>query len=120
MPKFVIQEHHATHLHWDFRLEINGKLKSWAVTKIPSSSKLIKRLAIRVEDHPLGYEKFHGEIKEGYGKGIVKIWDKGTYKLENKKPNKIVFQLKGKKLKGKYVLIKTNYAKNSWLFFRVK
>ena len=122
MPIFVIQRHNARNLHWDFRLEMNGVLKSWAITKIPSKSKSIKRLAIEVPDHPLGYEKFEGKIPEGqYGAGTVKTWDKGTYKLEDKKPNKIVFELKGKKLQGKYVLIKTNYGKNKngWLFFRV-
>ena len=118
---FVIQHHLSRKEHWDFRLEINKKLKSWAVTKIPPKSKNIKRLAIQVEDHPLSYANFEGEIKQGYGKGKVKIWDKGTFKLEDKKPTKIVFNLKGKKLKGRYVLIKTDYgkAKNGWLFFRV-
>ncbi|MFA6023376.1 MAG: DNA polymerase ligase N-terminal domain-containing protein [Candidatus Pacearchaeota archaeon] len=120
MPIFTIQQHHAHKLHWDFRLEMNGKLKSWAITKIPSKSKSIKRLAIQVPDHPFSYRNFEGEIKEGYGKGTVKIWDKGKYKLESKNKDKIVFQLKGKKLIGKYVLIKTNYQKDSWLFFRVE
>jgi DNA ligase D-like protein (predicted 3'-phosphoesterase) len=122
MPTFVIHEHHATHLHWDFRLEMNGKLKSWAIPKIPPRTKNIKRLAIQVEDHALSYGKFEGEIKEGYGKGKVKIWDSGKYKLIDKKPKKIVFELSGKKLKGKYVLIKTNFGKNknkSWLFFKI-
>jgi DNA ligase D-like protein (predicted 3'-phosphoesterase) len=119
-PIFVVQEHHATHLHWDFRLEMRGVLKSWAITKEPSKSKTIKRLAIQVEDHPLSYATFKGKIPEGsYGAGTVKIWDKGTYEPESIKKDKIVFELKGKKLKGKFVLIKTNYAKNSWLFFRV-
>ena len=122
MPKFVIHEHHATHLHWDLRLELDGVLKSWAVPKEPSKEKNVKRLAIQVEDHELTYANFEGEIKEGYGKGKVKIWDKGTFKLENKKPNKIVFEIKGKKLNGKYVLLKTNYGKSSeknWLFFKI-
>lgn len=121
MPIFVIQEHHARHLHWDFRIEINKKLKSWAITKIPPRTKSIKRLAIQVADHPLSYAKFQGKISQGYGKGIVKIWDKGTYRLESKHKDKIVFHLNGKKLKGKYVLIKTSYgkAKNGWLFFKV-
>ena len=121
MPLFVIQEHHATHLHWDFRLEINGKLKSWAVAKSPPAKKGIKRLAIKVPDHPLSYANCEGEIKEGYGKGKVKIWDKGSYKLDGKKPKKIVFELNGKKLKGKYVLIKTGYGKNKngWIFFKI-
>lgn len=117
---FVIQRHEATHLHWDFRLEMKGVLKSWAITKEPSMDKKIKRLAIQVEDHPLSYATFKGIIPEGsYGAGKVKIWDKGTYIPESIKKDKIVFELKGKKLKGKFVLIKTKYAKNSWLFFRV-
>ncbi len=118
---FVIHFHRASHDHYDLRLEIEGVLKSWAVPKEPPKTKGIKRLAIQVEDHPLSYAKFEGVIPEGhYGAGTVKIWDKGTYELEEKKPSKIVFELNGKKLKGKYVLIKTKYAgEKSWLFFRV-
>lgn len=119
MPIYVIQEHHARNLHWDLRLEINGVMKSWAVPKQPPRTKGIKRLAIQTPDHLKSYAKFEGEIKEGYGKGTVKIWDKGTYKLKDKSSTKIEFELKGKKLKGNYVLIKTKYAKGSWLFFKV-
>lgn len=121
MSIFVIQEHHATHLHWDFRLELDGVLKSWAVPKEPPTEKNIKRLAIEVEDHDLSYANFEGEIKEGYGKGTVKIWDKGNYKLEDRKPNKIVFELKGKKLKGKYFLLRTALGgnKKNWLIFKL-
>ena len=121
MPIFVVQEHHATHLHWDFRLEINKVLKSWAVTKLPPVKKGIKRLAVEVPDHALSYADFEGEIKEGYGKGKVKIWDNGDYKLINKDKKKIEFELNGKKLKGKYILIKTGYGakKNRWLFFKL-
>ncbi|MEM3112987.1 MAG: DNA polymerase ligase N-terminal domain-containing protein [Candidatus Pacearchaeota archaeon] len=120
MTIFVIQEHHARKLHWDFRLEKNKKLKSWAITKIPPKKSGIKRLAIQTPDHAWNYRNFEGEIKEGYGKGMVKIWDKGTYKEESWKANKIVFHLQGNKLKGKYVLVNTNYGKNSWLFFRIE
>ena len=122
MPLFVVQFHRATHDHYDFRLEMDGVLKSWAVPKEPPTDKEVKRLAIEVEDHSLEYGKFEGEIKEGYGKGTVKIWDKGSYKLEDKKPSKIVFELYGKKMKGKYVLLKTNYGKKpqkSWLLMKV-
>jgi len=119
MPIYVIHKHHAKNLHWDFRLEIGGVLKSWAIPKQPPRTKGIKRLAIQVEDHLKSYANFEGEIEEGYGKGTVKIWDKGKYKLEEKKPDKIIFELKGKVLKGKYCLIKTNYGKKSWLFFRI-
>ena len=117
---FVVQEHNATNLHWDFRLEMDGVLKSWAITKIPPKVKDVKRLAIQVPDHSLQYGKFEGEIKEGYGKGSVKIWDKGTYELIIKNKKKIEFELFGEKLKGKYVLIFTGYGakKNGWLFFK--
>ncbi|MEK6891107.1 MAG: DNA polymerase ligase N-terminal domain-containing protein [Nanoarchaeota archaeon] len=122
MPIFVIQEHKARSLHWDFRLEKDKKLKSWAITKIPPKSKTIKRLAIQTPDHAWSYRNFEGEIKEGYGKGSVKIWDKGNYKLDSWKKDKIVFHLNGNKLRGKYVLLKTNYGKNKngWLFFRTE
>ena len=120
---FVIHFHRASHDHYDLRLEVDGVLKSWAVTKEPPKEKNIKRLAIQVEDHPLAYAKFKGKIPEGnYGAGIVKIWDKGSYKLIDKKNKKIRIELKGKKLKGRYVLIKTNYGNKpgkSWLFFKV-
>ena len=122
MSKFVIHKHFASHLHWELRLEMGGVLKSWAVTKEPSTKKGIKRLAIQVEDHSLNYADFEGEIPEGnYGAGKVEIWDNGTYELEEIKKDKIIFDLHGKKLKGKYVLVKTNYGKNknSWLFFSI-
>jgi len=121
MPRFVIQEHHASHLHWDFRLEMDGVLKSWAVPKEPENKKDIKRLAVQVDDHKLNYINFEGEIKEGYGKGTVKIWDKGKYTLDSKDENKIVFYLTGKKLKGEFVLLKfTKSGAKNWLFFKVK
>ncbi|MBU2104825.1 MAG: 3'-phosphoesterase, partial [Nanoarchaeota archaeon] len=118
---FTVQEHNASHLHWDFRLELDGVLKSWAVPKEPPTEKGLKRLAIEVEDHDLSYANFEGDIKEGYGKGSVKIWDKGTFKLIKKTSKEIEFELKGKKLKGKYVLLKTNFGKkeNGWLIFKV-
>jgi len=117
---FVVHEHNASHLHWDLRLEDEGVLKSWAVTKKPPKGKGVKRLAIQVEDHPLAYAKFKGRIPEGnYGAGTVKIWDNGKYKLESTGSKKWVVELRGRKLKGRYVLVKTNYAKNSWLFFKV-
>lgn len=121
MPIFVVHEHHAKNLHWDFRLESGGVLKSWAIPKIPPLKQGLKRLAIQVEDHSKNYANFQGEIKEGYGKGLVKILDKGTYTLESKKPNKIVFLLQGKIMKGKYALIKTDYGKNKkgWLLMKI-
>ncbi len=122
LPRFVIHEHHASHLHWDLRLEMDRVLKSWAVPKPIPLSKGEKRLAIQVEDHPLSYAKFKGVIPEGnYGAGTVLIWDKGKYKLEERTPKKILVDFKGKKLKGKYCLIKTNYGgiKSGWLFFKL-
>jgi DNA ligase D-like protein (predicted 3'-phosphoesterase) len=119
---YCIHKHHALHLHWDLRLEMNGVLKSWAVPKQPPKTKGIKRLAIQVEDHPLEYAKFQGTIPKGnYGAGKVEIWDNGKYELLEKTSKKIIFELHGKKLKGKYCLIKTNYGgnKKGWLFFKI-
>lgn len=122
--RFVIQEHDASHLHYDLRLEIDGVLKSWAVPKKPPKSAGIKRLAMRTEDHPLEYIDFAGVIPEGqYGAGTVKIWDKGSYELEAdsaEEPEKgnLVFELTGKKLKGRYALIHTSDKR--WLFFKTK
>tara|TARA_Y100000310_G_scaffold260576_1_gene269561 strand:+ start:855 stop:1310 length:456 start_codon:yes stop_codon:yes gene_type:complete len=120
---YCIQKHHASHLHYDLRLEMDGVLKSWAVPKEPPKTKGVKRLAIMTEDHPIGYEKFEGEIPEGqYGAGKVKIWDSGTYELKDKDKKKIEIIIHGKKLKGNYVLIKTHYGnkpEKSWLFFKV-
>ena len=120
---FVIHKHSATHLHYDLRLEMNGVLKSWALPKEPSKTKNIKRLAVQVEDHPLDYATFHGKIPKGhYGAGKVEIWDKGNYELLEKDSKKIIFYLNGKKLKGKYCLVKTHYGnkpEKSWLFFKI-
>lgn len=117
---FVIHHHFARREHWDFRLEMDSVLKSWAVPKEPPKQVGIKRLAIQVKDHPLEYASFHGQIPQGiYGAGTVKIWDKGTYALLEKTKNKIVFELKGKKLKGEYSLILFRPPKN-WLFFKNK
>ena len=115
---FVVHEHHASHLHCDLRLEMDGTLKSWAVPKEPPLQEGVKRLAIQVDDHALPYAKFEGEIKVGYGKGIVKIWDSGIYEIEDKTPEKIVFNLKGKRMKGTYVLLKFKKAKDGWLLFK--
>ncbi len=122
MPIFVVHEHHASHHHWDLRLEIGGVLKSWAIPKQPPRTKGIKRLAIQVPDHLRSYAKFEGEIPEGqYGAGKVKIWDKGKFHLIEKKRDKIEFELKGIKLKGKYVLIKAKLRdeKKNWLFMKI-
>src|SRR3972149_4254922 len=106
MPIFVVHEHHATHLHWDLRLEIGGLLKSWALPKTPPRTAGIKRLAIQVEDHVRSYANFEGEIPEGqYGAGKVIIWDRGKFHLIEKSDTKFLFELKGLKLKGQYVLV---------------
>ena len=126
MPKqhiFVVHEHHATRLHWDFRLEVEGVLKSWAVPKEPPLEAGVKHLAIEVQDHSLEYADFEGTIPEGqYGAGTVKIWDKGTYVPEKISEKEILVELCGKKMMGKYVLLKTHFkgAKNSWLLFKRK
>ena len=121
---FVIHEHHASHLHWDLRLEMNGTLASWAVPKTPEelNKKGIKRLAMHVEDNPLEYASFKGTIPEGnYGSGTVEIWDSGFYELIKQTEKEIEFILHGKKLNGKFVLIKTHYGSKpdkSWLWFK--
>jgi len=117
---YVIQRHQASHLHWDLRLEMDGVLKSWAVPKEPPTRSGIRRLAVQVEDHPIEYANFEGVIPEGqYGAGVVEIWDKGTYRLIERTPDKIVFEIRGKRLKGKYCLIRFKGEKN-WLFFKKK
>ncbi len=121
MVIFVVQKHFATHLHYDFRLEINKVLKSWAVPKQPPLKQGVKRLAVQVPDHDLSYATFEGVIPKGsYGAGIVKIWDKGTYKLLEKKKDKIEFFLKGRKMKGKYALVKFKNQKKNWLLLKIK
>jgi bifunctional non-homologous end joining protein LigD len=131
--QFIIQRHHASHLHYDFRLELNGVLKSWAIPKGPSLNPADKRLAMMVEDHPLSYAKFEGTIPKGnYGAGTVDIWDKGTYEPEvnpymnvekelNEELEKgnMKFILHGKKMKGSFALVKfKNASENSWLLIK--
>jgi DNA ligase D-like protein (predicted 3'-phosphoesterase) len=120
---YVIQRHQARNLHFDLRLEHDGVLKSWAVPKEPPQKEGEKRLAVAVEDHPIDYANFSGKIPEGqYGAGTVEIWDKGSYEAEKWNEKEIIVDVHGKKLRGKYVLIKTNFggSKNSWLFFKKK
>ncbi len=117
---YVIQKHQATHLHYDLRLEMDGVLKSWAIPKTPPIESGVKRLAVQVEDHPINYADFEGTIPEGeYGAGTVEIWDKGQYFLRNKADDKLIFEVKGRKLKGVYCLVKFKGNKN-WLFFKKK
>ncbi len=116
--RFLVQEHHARRLHWDFRLELDGVLKSWAVPKGPPTEIGIKRLAVEVEDHPLSYFGYEGTIPKGeYGAGEVKVWDKGFYVLELREPRKYHVLLRGRKLKGDYRLI--NFKDKNWLIYKV-
>src|SRR6476646_4821347 len=135
--RFVVQKHDASHLHYDFRLEMDGVLKSWAVPKGPSLNPEEKRLAMMVEDHPFDYRNFEGVIPEGnYGAGTVIVWDEGTYMpvggeemdkkqqekmlLEELKKKKLKISLQGKKLKGEFALFKTGFgAANAWLLTKL-
>ena len=124
--RFVVQEHHATRLHWDFRLEMNGTLKSWAVPKGPTLDPNEKRLAVPVEDHPLDYMDFEGVIPKGnYGAGTVMVWDRGTYESVEGDPQtgydsgKLVVRLAGKKLHGEFHLVRTKMGgQTQWLMFK--
>lgn len=132
---FVIQKHDASHLHYDFRLEIDGVLKSWAVPKGLPEKTNVRRLAMPTDDHPMAYADFEGIIPQGhYGGGTVMVWDTGTYVNIKEENGKVVplkkcyrqgtleFFLKGKKLWGPYALIKTKglYSKNSWIIVKMK
>jgi bifunctional non-homologous end joining protein LigD len=134
--RFVIQRHNASHLHYDFRLEMENVLKSWAVPKGPSLNPNDKRLAVMVEDHPVEYGKFKGIIPEGnYGAGTVEIWDNGTYSPLEKKENisdekellnelkkgDLKFVLNGKKLKGAFALVQMHQGDGkNWLLIKKK
>jgi bifunctional non-homologous end joining protein LigD len=131
---FVIQRHDASRLHYDFRLEADGVLKSWAVPKGPSLNPADKRLAVMVEDHPVSYGSFEGDIPEGnYGAGHVDIWDHGSYEpvdeqgnvisekdfLKHLEEGSIKFAMKGRKLKGEFALVKLkNSEGNNWLLIK--
>jgi len=133
--RFVVQKHDATRLHYDFRLEMDGVLKSWAVPKGPSLDPSVRRLAMMVEDHPYDYRSFEGVIPKGnYGAGTVIVWDEGTYipleKISGKKEQEkallkqlkegsVKIIMKGKKLKGEFALVRTNgMGENSWLLIK--
>lgn len=114
LPIFVVQKHQATRLHYDFRLEIEGVLVSWAVPKGPSLNPSDRRLAIRTEDHPIEYADFEGVIPEGqYGAGTVMVWDKGTYETDGTAAEQLArgelkFTLHGQRLQGGFVLVRTD------------
>ncbi|MFC1911885.1 DNA polymerase ligase N-terminal domain-containing protein [Chloroflexota bacterium] len=117
--RFVVQKHQASHLHYDFRLEMEGVLKSWAVPKGVPVEPGVRRLAVQVEDHPVEYIDFAGKIPEGeYGAGTVEIWDRGNFEITGREAGQLEFTLKGEKLTGEYVLIHTD-GKN-WLLFKRK
>ena len=124
--RFVVHEHHASHLHYDFRLEISDALKSWAIPKGPSMNPAEKRLAVRVEDHPLDYGDFEGIIPQGhYGAGPVLIWDSGGFQPEGDPEvglgnGKLSFSLDGEKLKGAFslALMKARGSGKEWLLIK--
>lgn len=134
--RFVVQKHAAKNLHYDFRLELEGVLKSWAVPKGPSIDPKVKRLAMHVEDHPYDYRNFEGTIPDGeYGAGEVIVWDEGTYHAINTDDRKesenllkegyekgdFKFYLEGQKLKGEFVLVKMkNRGDKQWLLIKHK
>jgi bifunctional non-homologous end joining protein LigD len=131
LPIFVIQKHHASHLHYDFRLEMEGVLKSWAVPKGPSYDPTVKRLAMMTEDHPYDYAKFEGVIPAGnYGAGNVIIWDNGQWDfiepgddpVKALKSGKLTFRMYGKKMFGEWALVKMKgrYGDkgNEWLLLK--
>jgi bifunctional non-homologous end joining protein LigD len=125
---FCVQKHLASHLHYDFRLEHDGVLLSWAVPKGPALDPSIKRFATQVEDHPLDYGDFEGVIPEGYGAGIVMLWDKGTWEPESAdvdaalRKGDLKFRLNGFKLKGSWVLVRTRGGpggdRSNWLLIK--
>src|SRR5262245_25242970 len=127
--RFVVQKHDATRLHYDFRLELDGVFKSWAVTKGPSIDPTVKRLAVEVEDHPLDYGDFEGTIPEGqYGGGTVQLWDRGYwrpigYPHEGLKRGDLKFELAGKRLQGSWVLVRMKWdrqggKRKNWLLIK--
>lgn len=126
MPSFVIQQHHATSLHYDFRLEVDGVLRSWAVPKGPSNDPKVKRLAVEVEDHAIGWGAFEGRVGAGYGAGRVIVWDRGSYRALTEgdfgaalDAGHASFWLDGEKLRGGWALQRTRAGrKPQWLLIK--
>jgi bifunctional non-homologous end joining protein LigD len=127
--RFVVQKHAASTLHYDFRLELDGVLKSWAVTKEPAADPAVRRLAVHTEDHPIEYAEFEGDIPENeYGAGHMDIWDAGTWvpaepPLAAYRRGRLEFELKGKRLKGGWALVRMGNAstrkKDLWLLMKL-
>jgi bifunctional non-homologous end joining protein LigD len=124
--RFVVHEHHASRLHFDLRLEIDGVLKSWAVPKGVSMNPKDKRLAVAVPDHSLSYINFEGTLSEGtYGAGDVRIWDNGTFETDldaeqRLREGKIVFSFEGKRLRGEFTMLKMSNSDKNWLIIKAK
>ncbi|MGZ5660598.1 MAG: DNA polymerase ligase N-terminal domain-containing protein [Usitatibacter sp.] len=128
--RFVVQKHAANALHYDFRLEIDGVLKSWAVTKEPAVDPLVKRLAVHTEDHPVEYADFEGDIPESeYGGGHMDIWDRGSWipaeaPLAAYRRGRLKFELKGTRLKGMWALVRMGNAqtrkRDLWLLMKLE
>jgi bifunctional non-homologous end joining protein LigD len=122
--RFVVHEHHASRLHFDFRLEMAGVLKSWAVPKGPSLDPAERRLAVEVEDHSIAYGSFEGTIAEGrYGAGEVRIWDEGKYESDDDaaaqlKKGRLTFTMFGKKLRGAFSLVRMARGEGQWLLIK--
>jgi DNA ligase D-like protein (predicted 3'-phosphoesterase) len=126
VPSFVVQQHRASTLHYDFRLEVDGVLRSWAVPKGPSMNPADKRLAVEVEDHSMRWGEFEGKVGPGYGEGAVIVWDRGGYECLDDVPmtealerGKASFRLEGEKLRGGFTLVRTSAgAKPQWLLIK--
>ncbi|MET0543063.1 MAG: DNA polymerase ligase N-terminal domain-containing protein, partial [Variovorax sp.] len=132
--QFVVQKHHASHLHYDFRLELDGTLKSWAVPKGPCLDPTVKRMAVQVEDHPISYADFEGTIPpKQYGAGTVIVWDRGEWRAdaeanesrtarESLAAGKLKFELRGHKLKGHWMLVRMHGTEHDrqppWLLIK--